>query len=467
MVESIYKDQLESVLYSVNQYATDFLTAQVDRLENDLNSTADSTVTGVLDGIEFFQVLDPENGYSLENPVSPFAEHFSSVIQSNEELVDQLFNYLENGYQKLQPTNMVVLEDQRFQTMLVALSIEKRPHILIAVIDPFAFTLDILQPKMQEVGQEEMIINLSIKETEEIIYSTEANENQSVLAISDVWLFPELQLGIAPKNLTLQNVVQVRLRNNLIALGLLVVLLVVGFILIFRNLNKEIHLAQAKSDFVSNVSHELRTPLSLISMFAESLVYGRVPKVKETQYQEIILKETTRLTNIVNRILNFSRIEANKRTYHFSQIELNELVKEVFADYSYHMEQHGFDYELNLADKEILIDIDRDAIYEAVVNLIDNAIKYSEDNKLVIIKTEENASTASIAVKDHGVGIAEDRQKQIFEKFFRVSKGDVYMAQGTGLGLTIISHIMNAHNGKIEVESKEGEGSTFILRFNK
>jgi two-component system, OmpR family, phosphate regulon sensor histidine kinase PhoR len=465
MVESIYKDQLESVLYTVNQYATDFLSAQLDIVENKL-STGNSPTDLTVGGIDHFQIVRSVDAYELADKSQLFSGYFQQTLDENEETIKQLVGYLENDYRKLQPLNMIELDGNMYQIMLVAIKNGASPDLFIGAIDPFSFTLDILQPKMQEIGNEEMIISLKNKDTGELIYSTDSNQN-TMLANSDMWLFPDLILEISPKNLTIANVVQRRLTNNLIALGILIALLILGFILIFRNINKEMHLAQAKSDFVSNVSHELRTPLSLISMFTESLVYGRVPKIKETQYLEIILKETNRLTNIVNRILNFSRIEANKRTYHKAEFEINDLVKEVLTDYSYHLEQHGFDYDLDLSPTSILMNVDRDAIYEAIVNLIDNAVKYSEENKKLIIKTGDNSSHAYISVKDHGVGIPPEKQQQIFDKFFRVSKGDVYMAQGTGLGLTIISHIMHAHNGTIDVESEEGKGSTFTLRFNK
>jgi len=225
-------------------------------------------------------------------------------------------------------------------------------------------------------------------------------------------------------------------------------------------------LAKIKSDFVSNVSHELRTPLALISMFAETLEMERVPnEEKKKEYYSIISKEAARLSRIVNKILSFSKIEAGKREYRLSNVNINYLVEEVYKSYQFHLKNSGFQFSFSAGKTVPEIQADAEAISEAVINLIDNAIKYSIDKKDISIATGVEGDSIFIEVKDKGVGISEENQKKIFEKFFRVSDGLVHNTKGTGLGLTLVKHIVDAHKGKIKVKSKLNEGSSFILTF--
>ncbi len=225
-------------------------------------------------------------------------------------------------------------------------------------------------------------------------------------------------------------------------------------------------LAQIKSDFVSNVSHELRTPLALISMFAETLEMGRVKNdEKKQEYYNIISQETNRLSRIVNKILSFSKMEAGKRTYNFEQADINEIVYKVYETYKFHLENNGFKFNL-IAGKDIpSIKADPEAISEAVINLIDNAVKYSDQNKEITITTGIEKENIFIEVKDNGIGISPDDQKKIFDKFYRVSTGLVHNSKGTGLGLSLVKHIVDAHKGKIELKSTPGKGSIFKLIF--
>jgi two-component system, OmpR family, phosphate regulon sensor histidine kinase PhoR len=242
--------------------------------------------------------------------------------------------------------------------------------------------------------------------------------------------------------------------------------LIAGIWIVFRNIKQEIELAQIKSDFVSNVSHELRTPLALITMFAETLDMGRVKtEEKKKEYLTIINQETNRLSRIVNKILNFSRMEAGKRTYNITESDLNEVVAGVFETYKFHLQKNGFTFRYIPGDNLPPVRIDPEAASEALINLIDNAMKYSEDVKNVSIFTGQENNYLFIEVQDKGIGISEENQKKIFDKFFRVTSGLVHNTKGTGLGLTLVKHIMDAHKGKIEVKSEPWKGSSFKLIF--
>jgi len=194
---------------------------------------------------------------------------------------------------------------------------------------------------------------------------------------------------------------------------------------------------------------------------------GRVKnaeKVKE--YYSVILNETTRLSGIVNRILSFSQIESNKRKYSFSESDINEIVETAALSFRYSIENKGFNYSFK-PDKNIpLILVDKEAIADAFVNLVDNAMKYSTEIKDLVVRTGKSDKYVYVEVEDHGIGISEKNQKYIFDKFFRVTETNLAnKVKGSGLGLAIVKHIMDAHDGKIYVKSSPGSGSIFRLSF--
>jgi len=201
-------------------------------------------------------------------------------------------------------------------------------------------------------------------------------------------------------------------------------------------------------------------------MFSETLEMDRVKtEEKKKEYYSIISNEANRLSKIVNSILNFSKMEAGKRQFNFVDSYLNDVVENVYRSYKFHLEQKGFTFYLKKDENIPIIRVDEEAVSEAIVNLIDNAVKYSNDKKEIVIKTGQENNFAFVEVEDKGVGIPEKDQKKIFDKFFRVSSGNVHNVKGSGLGLSIVNHIVDAHKGKIELISVVGKGSKFKLQF--
>jgi len=277
---------------------------------------------------------------------------------------------------------------------------------------------------------------------------------------------PDYSLGIVLKGETIQNLARERTVNNLLILLGVDLILLIGLWLIYRNIKKEIQLAQIKSDFVSNVSHEIRTPLALISMFAETLEMDRVAgEDKKKEYYSIIRHESNRLSSIVNKILSFSKMEAGKAKYDLEPTNLTKVVDDILKTYDYHLKSKGFTCEFVPNGNLPLIKTDKNAVSEAVINLLDNAIKYSNGSKEIEVRLGESDNEVFIEVQDHGLGISVEDQKYIFDKFYRVSTGAVHNTKGTGLGLTLVRRIMEAHGGSVKVESQAGVGSCFKLVF--
>jgi signal transduction histidine kinase len=251
---------------------------------------------------------------------------------------------------------------------------------------------------------------------------------------------------------------------TLALIGLLDLTLGAGLYLVFSNVGREMRLAQLKSDFVANVSHELKTPLALIRLFAETLEMGRVQGTeKAAQYHRVINKETQRLTQLINNILDFSRIEAGRRDYRFAPVDVGRLVEEVVESYRFSIEQQGFTLDLRVARDLPDVEADREALSQAVLNLLNNAVKFSRDHKAVHVEVRPGGDAVLVSVADRGIGIAKGEQRKIFDKFYRAEDSLVHETKGSGLGLSLVRHIVEAHGGRVEVESAPGRGSTFAL----
>ena len=246
---------------------------------------------------------------------------------------------------------------------------------------------------------------------------------------------------------------------------LLALALLGGLAFAFRSADKAVKLSEMKSDFVSNVSHELRTPLASIRVFAELLRLGRVRTPEKVQvYGEYIEAESRRLTGLINNILDFARIESGRKTYNFCQADALEVVGAVLRSFEIRLAPDGFRIRFEGPPTPLPpVEMDPDAISQAVHNLLDNAVKYSGESKDIAVQLEQDGRWLLLSVQDHGVGIAREEQKKIFERFHRVSTGLVHDVKGSGLGLSIVHHIVQAHGGDVCVESEPGRGSRFTL----
>lgn len=276
--------------------------------------------------------------------------------------------------------------------------------------------------------------------------------------------FQGLVLGIKLRGTTIADMSQRFLRTNFIILGALSLLLGGGIVLTYRNVAREVALAKLKADFVSNVSHELRTPLALIRLYAETLELGRLPNPdKQHEYHQIIRKESERLTALINNILDFSRIEAGRKEYEFRETDLADLVRSTLESYRFEIEQNGFQFEQNIEENLPRLEVDREAIARSLLNLVNNAVKYSSKEKFLSITLGRSNGSVRLAVADHGIGIPTQEQHKIFEKFYRVGDPLVHNTKGSGLGLSLVRHIAQAHGGDVSVESTPGRGSTFVI----
>jgi len=271
-------------------------------------------------------------------------------------------------------------------------------------------------------------------------------------------------VGIKYTGITIADIGSRFLRYNYTVLGALSLLLAGGIFLTYRNISREMKLARLKSDFVANVSHELRTPLALIRLYAETLELGRLSaKEKYQEYFRIIREESERLTALINNILDFSRIEAGRKEYEFKETNLADLVRSTLDSYRFQIEQNGFAYEENISTDIPPVNVDREAIARSLLNLVNNALKYSKDRKYIGVSLYRANGSVNLEVRDRGIGISPAEQEKIFEKFYRCGDPLVHNIKGSGLGLSLVRHIARAHGGDVSVESAPEKGSKFTI----
>jgi two-component system, OmpR family, phosphate regulon sensor histidine kinase PhoR len=239
--------------------------------------------------------------------------------------------------------------------------------------------------------------------------------------------------------------------------------LVTGVILVWVFLRRERNLSELQADFVSKVSHELRTPLTSIRMFTETLVLRRGDKVSEDRCIDALNRESARLQQLIDRLLDWGRMESGRRVYELAEHDVAAIIDEAI---------NAFEPTRTARHVEVVIDsspelppvwCDRSALVDTLVNLLSNAYKYGGQPRRIEIATRLAEKSVNISVRDNGKGIARREHKRIFEKFYRVDDLLARQQEGSGIGLAIVQHVMRAHRGKVEVDSEPGRGSTFTL----
>ena len=254
-----------------------------------------------------------------------------------------------------------------------------------------------------------------------------------------------------------------RRRLLLSAFVLIVAFILTGSYFVARAVTRELQVARLQSDFVSAVSHEFRTPLASLRQLSELLTDGRVPDEKRQRYYETLRRESERLYRLVENLLDFGRMEAGVRQYRFELVDTAPFFRAVVEEFAQEARERG--YEVDIARQEPLppVRADREALGRALWNLLDNAVKYSPQNKTVWVEAARDGGRVAMRVRDQGLGIALHEQQRIFDKFVRAASADAAAAKGTGLGLTMVQHIVAAHGGQVRVDSELGVGSTFTI----
>ncbi len=229
-------------------------------------------------------------------------------------------------------------------------------------------------------------------------------------------------------------------------------------------LYREAQVARLQTDFVNKVSHDLRTPLTSIRMFVETLQLGRISDpARQSEALEIIADETARLSSLINRLLDWARMESGKRSYELRPQKVAAIVDAALQAFEPQRLSQPAEVTRSVDPALPEVRADPQALSEALLNLLNNAHKYTGPQKKIAVSASRNGASVLIRVADNGPGIARREQKRIFDKFYRVRDPLQRPIEGTGLGLAMVKHIVAAHGGKISVESELGKGATFTI----
>jgi signal transduction histidine kinase len=272
-------------------------------------------------------------------------------------------------------------------------------------------------------------------------------------------LLPHWEIGVYLLNPAFANQIAISLQRSVgTAIGLLLCAIGIGGWLIWRDLGRQVRLARQKTDFVSNVSHELKTPLTSIRMFSELLANNPDPD-RQKRYSEIIVNESSRLTRLINNVLDFARMERGETRYKREIFDLNELVRETLKGFRPNFASDGVD------STSLPVLGDRDAIAQVLLNLLSNAEKYGDGRIDVTTQREENG-LAKVQVSDRGPGVPHGSEQKIFQQFYRAHNSLNSGIQGAGLGLTLARQIARANGGDVIYGERPGGGSEFTIQLN-
>lgn len=320
-------------------------------------------------------------------------------------------------------------------------------------------------PRFFPAETQDTVIITVYDEKNRAVFSTQPSKGQN----DDTWvwmpIYSDWRLAICSSHLTPEQWAHWNFKLNMTLSILMTVALLSGIILALRAAQRQMRLSQMKTDFVSNVSHELRTPLASIRVFGEFLKMGRVTEEEKIrEYGEYIETESRRLTQLVNNILDFSRIESGRKTYDFELTNPCEMVHSTLRTFDVQLKQRGFCVKVKELESPLpAVFVDAEAIAQALINLLDNAVKYSGTAREIEIRLARENGFVCIGVHDEGIGLSREDQQKVFEKFYRVCTGLVHESRGSGLGLSLVKHIVEAHKGRVTVESEPNRGSTFTI----
>ena len=480
VMKNIYEQQMNNILLDINQtswnttsewagefrnYLSTNKTIESDSILKIINSKngidcifiTDSTLTN----FQFFSDNDTVKRNIVNN------EKFLKLLKQKQIDINRMIYRKTVGYDK--PVT-VESTNNSFRSLIILYTYKN----MIEEIGIFGICIhstrfmESLPIVLDDYPQDEIEIGIFDANSENVIAQVGEITFDNAAVVKKIWLFPNYLIGVKMKGVDLNEQVEKRFYSRLKWTIFFNIFLVITIFIIMKNIKSEMNFARIKSDFVSNVSHELRTPLALIRMYSETLSMNRVKsEEKKHKYYNVITKESERLSHLVNNILDFSKMESGKKSFNFSKIELNQIVSDVMEMYVFHLKQKGFQYAISLHKNDLFIKGEAQGITESIINLLDNAMKYSPNKKEITIETGESEKHFWIEVSDKGEGIANTEHTQIFDKFYRVSSGLVHNTKGSGLGLALVDYTMKSHGGKISLKSKLGKGSNFRLNFPK
>lgn len=300
-------------------------------------------------------------------------------------------------------------------------------------------------------------INLLTGETAQI------PEESLTLSFSKI-PFPWLLVAIQPEYKKLESDAKIQVIIYGVLVIIIIILMFFGVFVLLRDISRETDSMLLQTEFVHNVSHELKTPLSLIRLYGETLLLKEhLPEADRKDGLQIITKESERLSYMINNILDFSKIEMGRKEFNIKPGNLTEVVMTTLDTYRYHLLKKGFKIEEEIDQNIPMVLFDKNALEGTLINLFSNAMKFSSNTKRLVVRLINTPEAICLEVADKGIGIPPDELPNIFNRFYRVKSTTDFVAGGSGLGLTLVKHTVDAHGWQIKVKSTPGQGSSFSI----
>ena len=273
------------------------------------------------------------------------------------------------------------------------------------------------------------------------------------------------RIQVSPKNVEeLQAQAETERLLGVLLIPVSTLIIAVGLAVVWLTVMTERRASRMKSDFIANVSHELKTPLSLIRMFGELLATGKHKGAESPrEYAEIITREAERLSHLIDNVLDFARIERGKASYDFAEGRLDEIVERALDVCRYRVEKERMRLKTEIEPGLPPVRMDENAMTLVLLNLVDNAVKYASEGKEIDVRLFRTPGGVTLSVRDQGPGIPEDELPRIFERFYRARTARDRNVRGSGIGLALVKHIVEAHGGRLSVVSVLGQGATFTV----
>lgn len=392
------------------------------------------------DNVELTNLYSDEGLIKLNNPSKPMTAEMSQDLSNNSFTLTQLV--------KVNASNMPI--KQRVNPKELA-AIIKRELTMKGINTPFGFAIYDKNNKLTEINNNNFLENQNKEHYSFELFSD--NEYKTLYSLALV--FPNRDFSLVENNLPM-------LLGTM--LSLLTILII--YIISINYMSRQKKIAEIKTDFINNMSHEFKTPLATIAVATDSLHNDKIAtnpeKVK--YYSELIKQENLRMKKHVENVLNMSKLERNEMKLFLKTTNVRDLIKEITRSFAIIVEKRGGVLETEYTAEKYSFKIDEFHISNALVNLLDNANKYSPENPMIKVSTRNEGNWYVISISDKGMGMESHNKSKIFEKFFREETGNIHNVKGQGLGLSYVKKIVELHKGQVIVDSTKGKGSTFTIK---
>ena len=426
-------------------------------------------------------MLHPSCEYD-ENQFEMFYQSFRSIIHNTDAIIDSLFTELDTekartdylirtlrdpGIIKSNIEGMYVKPINSSGLSAVYLEWETSNGKQAGMLIDFPVYLKSISGSLLQKIDPYAVLNVKIEDNNgKLIFSRAVEEEDNYISFAFPENLPQWKLLLSENRPgLLATLTKAGSGIYLFAFILIALLMVLGFVFTLYTLNVEIRLNKLKSEFISNVSHELKSPLTSIRMMTEMLHHKRVEtEERKSAYYSAMMEESEHLSHLIDNILDFSRIDEDRKEYDFVDVDLDELFQKFLESTRESLAEPGFKIRYDPPEHPPVIRADRNAMLQVFYNLVDNAIKFSGVSRQIDISISTEGEAVLFSVKDYGAGISAREQEKIFERFYRGDETQKQGIKGSGIGLTIVIKIVEVHNGTIDVESEVGKGSRFIVR---